>query len=215
MILPWYEGLLLLEELEAPLGKSGRLQAAWLDNNLKTVLEQARGKRRRLNSSGYIEERLLDTSATGARFVDDTDQEWHYRRKNVKTGETAQLPDSKDGEGVFGFKEILGYLPPWEAFTNEKCGFYQDFYLVKWQYPFSEVDYSSVENGCPSVQGATWEPDECLPAFLDPLRLAAKRAWVKQRRELEAPLLREQPVAAVAAAPPPVKKERSSDAPAP
>ena len=43
-----------------------------------------------------------------------------------------------------------------------------------------------MENGCGETVGATWEPDECLPAGLDPLRVAAKRTWIRARREKEA-----------------------------
>merc|ERR1712060_178572 len=111
------------------------------------------------------------------------------------------------GNEFFKIRDITGYLPPWEAFCNEKCGFYQDFYQVRWEYPFSEVDYSRVENGCMATVGATWEPDECLPAHLDPLRLAAKRAWIKTQREKEKQTadekLRERQLAAKRQAPSP------------
>jgi len=186
-ILPWYEGLLLLEELEVQ-GESGR-QAAWCSDELKTVLEQERSKFRnnQLSSALYTEKRLITTAVTGTRFVDADDKEWTYRRENLRGDDKLSLGlgEGEEGGGFFKIRDIIGYLPPWEAFCSEKCGFYQDFYQVRWDFPHSEVDYSRVENGSAATVGATWEPDECIPAHLDPLRVAAKRAWIKKRRERE------------------------------
>lgn len=56
---------------------------------------------------------------------------------------------------------------------------------MHWGAPYSEVDYSGVENGCPGVIGATWEPDECLPQHLDRFRIAAKKTYVVRQRKLE------------------------------
>jgi len=187
MVLPWYEGLLLLEEIATSQGTPGQIDAAWCDGELRKVLEQERAKFRNGQLSGtlYMEKRLVMTAVTGARFVDNEDKEYQYRREGVRGDDVKSLVEGEDSGSFFRIREITGYLPPWEAFCHEKCGFYQDFYQVQWEHPFSEVDYSSVENGCMSVTGATWEPDECLPAHLDPLRLAAKRAWIKRRREQE------------------------------
>lgn len=218
MILPWYEGLLILEELEAVQGKSGHIQAGWWDQELKGLLDKERSKFQtgRLNGTLYTEKRLLNNAVTGMRFVDNDEREWAYRRENIKADDQTTLMDGEDGGNFFRIRDITGYLPPWEAFHNEKCGFYQDFYQVRWEYPFSEVDYSSVENGCASVTGATWEPDECLPAHLDPLRLAAKRQWIKRKREQE--LKQQQADKNTSSASPPaatVKKEKTDEVPPP
>merc|ERR1712187_813161 len=114
--------------------------------------------------------------------LDMDDREWEYRREDL-TADGINLVEGENLPGAFDVKEIVEYLPPWEAFCHEKCGFYQDFYLVKWKYPYSEVDYSKTENGCTWMIGATWEPDECLPAHLDALRYAAKKAWVMKHRD--------------------------------
>jgi len=108
---------------------------------------------------------------------------WHYRRENLKGDDRSGLVEGEATDIYFRVKEILAYLPPWESFCHEKCGFYQDFYLVKWDEPFSEVDYSKSPNGCATHVGATWEPDECLPAHLDPLRIEAKRKWIEGHKE--------------------------------
>jgi len=120
---------------------------------------------------------LLNTAVTG--------KERYYRRQTSQDEHESNLLEGEESGGAFGIQKIIGYLPPWEAWHSEKCGFYQDFYQVLWESPYSEVDYSSVENGCPCLKGSTWEPDECLPSDLDALRLAAKDAWIKKRSERE------------------------------
>mmetsp|Transcript_67519 Transcript_67519/g.197550 ORF Transcript_67519/g.197550 Transcript_67519/m.197550 type:complete len:644 (+) Transcript_67519:69-2000(+) len=187
VILPWYEGLLLLEELEAVQGADASRHPAWCNSELKAVLDQERSKFRNglLSSALYTEKRLITTAVTGARFSDADDKEWTYRRENLRPDEKLSLTEGEDAGGFFKIRDIIGYLPPWEAFCHEKCGLYQDFYAVRWEFPHSEVDYSRVENGCAGTIGATWEPDECIPAHLDPLRVGAKRAWIKKRREKE------------------------------
>mmetsp|Transcript_16192 Transcript_16192/g.48089 ORF Transcript_16192/g.48089 Transcript_16192/m.48089 type:complete len:641 (-) Transcript_16192:72-1994(-) len=184
MVLPWYEGLLILETLEANEGQPGFLAVGWFDSELKAVLDKERGKfsAGRLNGTLYAEKRLINIAVTGARFSDG-EREWQYRREKLRSDDIASLADGEDAGGYFGVKEVIDYLPPWEAFLKEKCGFYQEFYQVQWSHPFSVVDYSSVENG--SGTGATWEPDECLPADLDALRLQAKKTWIRRRREAE------------------------------
>lgn len=185
MVLPWYEGLLLLEALEARQGQPGFIPATWLDGELREVLEKERAKfhNGRLNGTLYCEKRLLTVAVTGSRFVDG-DREWQFRREKMRPGDAAALVEGENAAGFFRVKAVMDYLPPWDAFQHEKCGFYQDFYQVQWSYPFSEVDYTAVENG--SDTGATWEPDECLPTDLDSLRVLAKKTWIKKRRELEA-----------------------------
>lgn len=186
MVLPWYEGLLLLEELEASQGQRDVLKAIWCDDDLRGLLDTERGKFRNGQLSGalYTERRLVTTAVTGSRFIDADNREFAYRRENIKSDDKASIAEGQDSGSFFRIREIIGYLPPWEAFCHEKCGFYQDFYQVRWEHPFSEVDYSRVENGC-TTTGATWEPDECLPCHLDSWRVTAKRNWVKKRRDQE------------------------------
>ena len=55
-------------------------------------------------------------------------------------------------------------MPPWEAY--HEFGIYQDFYLIHWEHPFSDVDYSRTENGfCASVTepGLSGEDSLCAP----------------------------------------------------
>lgn len=188
MLLPWYEGLLLLEELvtsrEGP-AASEHFQASWVDQDLKTVLQKERAKfGGEISGATYMDRALVTTAVTGSRFVDSEGKEHAYRRFNLRADD-AKLVDGEEGEGMFKVEKISGYMPPWEAFCHKRCGLYQDFYQVRWAYPFSEVDYGKVENGCSGQRGATWEPDECLPSGLDPIRLAAKRIWINKRREME------------------------------
>lgn len=206
MVLPWYEGMLILETLEAGQGKNGYIKASWWNQELKGLLDKERSKSAtgRLNGTLYAEKRLLNSCRTGSRFVDSEEREFNYWRENIKVDDQPLMDSEEDKDGFFRIKDVVNYIPPWEAFINEKCGFYQDFYQVKWAFPFSEIDYSAVENGCASTTGATWEPDECLPAFLDSLRIAAKRSWIKRRQQ--------QPV--MPSGPPPangVKKEKVDD----
>jgi len=234
MLLHWYEGLLILEELEAAEGKPGHLQAAWWDEEMRSILnrERARNNKTQFGSALYAKRFLLHIAVTG--------KERYYRRKTSQEVEESSLVAGEDSGGSFGMQKIIGYLPPWEAWHNEKCGFYQDFYQVLWDSPYSEIEYASVENGCVSQKGATWEPDECLPSDLDPLRLAAKHAWIQKRSEQEHKQLADQKAAArpqpsdasspkalksphglgASSSPPPaaalvIKRERPNDVPAP
>lgn len=216
MILPWYEGLLLLDELESTKGLAGRLGATWFDEELQGILDQERKKHRngQLSSAVYVERKLTNMAVTGATVYDGKDQEWNYRRENLSMEDPGL---DKGTEDVVGFQQIQGivnYLPPWEALSHEKCGFYQDFYQVRWANPYSEIDYASVENGCSGMKGATWEPDECLPAHLDTMRMAAKRNWCKGRREREQKSLEERQRALVAKATE-QKRTQGADAEAP
>ena len=185
MVLPWYEGLLLLEELETAPSLGGHAQAAWCDDELRAVLEEGRiscNHGGQLNSSDYVERHLWTTAITCSQFVDSEDCVWRYRRKNLREKDKRSKQEGEDGGEYYRISAITAYLPPWEAFCHDKCGVYQDFYLVHWA---ENGDYTQVENGATGAASATWEPDECLPAHLDPLRLAAKRTWKKERKELE------------------------------
>eukprot|EP00927_Polykrikos_kofoidii_P081656 TRINITY_DN7926_c0_g1_i1.p1 TRINITY_DN7926_c0_g1~~TRINITY_DN7926_c0_g1_i1.p1 ORF type:complete len:711 (-),score=120.82 TRINITY_DN7926_c0_g1_i1:138-2270(-) len=211
-VLPWYEGLLLLDELENSSDTPGHLQASWnKDKALQEILAQERAKFKVLSGALYTERRLVTTSVTGASFFDKDDREWAYRRENVNGEDKSGLVEGEDGGGFWRVKEVTDYLPPWEAFSHERCGFYQDFYQVRWEHPFSEIDYSKVENGSTTGFGATWEPDECLPAHLDPLRLAAKKAWIKRHREHEKSVAQQKLAVKRPGASPPeaVKRQRS------
>lgn len=180
LVLSWYEGLLLLQELQEKQDKPN-----WWETEM-VVLEKERSKFKdgQLAASLYLERRLLNTAVTGKSFVDGAGQSWEYRRDRLEqaSADDGEIPD---GSGFWRIRDIVGYLPPWEAFCHEKCGFYQDFYQVQWAHPYSEIDYSMVENGCTDTKGATWEPDECLPACMDTLRISAKKEWIKKRREQE------------------------------
>lgn len=185
-VLPWYEGLLLIEQMERSKGTPDRLHAHWCGDELLKVLEHERAKFKNgfLSSALYIERRLLNVAVTGGSFV-DKDNRRTYRRESVKADDEAANAEGVQEGPFFKVKEIIGYLPPWEAFCHEKCGFYQDFYEVRWEFPFSEVDYSRVENGSDTTTGATWEPDENLPFQLDSLRIEAKKDWISKRRAHE------------------------------
>merc|ERR1719259_936044 len=91
-VLPWYEGLLILEALEANEGQPGFMTATWFDSELRAVLEKERAKFQsgRLNSTLYAEKRLLNAAVTGARFVDG-DREWQYRRDQLKAHDASIL----------------------------------------------------------------------------------------------------------------------------
>jgi len=188
LLLPWYEGLLLLEEIEA--AAPGKV--AWINAELKAILEQERTKvKGKLRSFPYVEKMLMKQAITGRRFVDNEGRVCKYRRQPLRGDLEISLEDGEEGDNFFKIREVSGYLPPWEAFCHEKCGFWQEFYQVRWESPCANVDYSKVENCIDGEVGTTWEPDECLPAHLDPLRIAAKRAWLKARKE-EAESLQQQ-----------------------
>lgn len=197
-LLPWHEGLLLIQELTKQAGDK-----SWLTSEHKDALEGAKGKLRFLSTAKYVESRLIDVSLTGATFIDNKGRESHYRRDHVLEGAKEEVGEDNLVEGFFKIEKICRYMPPWEAFCHPKCGYYQDFYQVRWSHPYSEVDYSQCENGCADLVGSTWEPDECLPACLDRFRVQAKRNWHAEQleREMQTKRLLEEP------ATPAVKKQ--------
>lgn len=174
-LLPWYEGLLLLQEIEHSKGKKGQMPASWFSAELQQKLAEERHKRGHLLASLWAVQKLQNAAITGREF--------NYRRDNLS--DTNPAADSEARVGLCKVADIAAYRPAWEAFLDERCGLYQDFYLVRWGPPFSEIDYAKVENGCATMQGATWEPDECLPVHLDFLRLKAKGEWLKKKRMQE------------------------------
>lgn len=185
-LLPWFEGLFLLEEIEEAQAQKhpGMIPVHWMDDELRSLLQRERKNlatpKLRTVALKYAEKRLR-VAVTGSRFVDSNDKEWNYRRENIKAEEVA-LTSKEDESPFWKLKDLTGYAPPWEAFLSEKCGFYQDFFKVHWEAPSAGVDYSNVENGAKEA-GSTWEPDECIPAHMDFLRLAAKRKWIKDQVE--------------------------------
>eukprot|EP00747_Dinoflagellata_sp_TGD_P106397 gnl/TRDRNA2_/TRDRNA2_169847_c4_seq1.p1 gnl/TRDRNA2_/TRDRNA2_169847_c4~~gnl/TRDRNA2_/TRDRNA2_169847_c4_seq1.p1 ORF type:complete len:650 (+),score=113.77 gnl/TRDRNA2_/TRDRNA2_169847_c4_seq1:99-2048(+) len=191
LVLPWYEGLLVLNTLTETKGHSDYIPADWVTDELTQVLKEECDKYR-LSGAVYVEKRLLSSAVTGRSFVDCDGREWVYRRDNVDVNK--KIPPGpgvgKHTDEFFAAQQVAAYLPPWEAFCHKKCGFYQDFYKVVWESPFSHVDYSAVENGCTTI-GSTWEPDECLPALLDSYRVEAKRKWISTCREREQARLKE------------------------
>jgi len=129
-------------------------------------------------------------AATGLKVVDEAGKEWNHRR-DLRTDAPTVLDEGKDEKGFWRVREVAEYMPPWVAFCHPKCGVYQDHYLIRWAPPFSEMDYGDTETGSESGFGATWEPDECLPACCDGLRLAAKRRWLAQQLQREGKVVAE------------------------
>ena len=169
-VLHWFEGVLILHAI-----RSSRQQVSWMTREFDAVLSGQRMSPLNLAIS-YVEQRLMTEAVTGASFMDQKGTEHNFRRRGL---ETTEVKNGDELMGFFKINDITGYMPPWEAFHI--FGVYQDFYLVRWAYPFSEVDYSAVENGC-GIPGATWEPDECLPPLLDGFRVREKRAWVVRKK---------------------------------
>lgn len=177
LLLPWYEGLLVLDAME-----QANCTEEWFQE-LSPCLEQERRKSKNghLSSCQYVEKRLVQLAITGPRFVTDKGTTFSHRRPNVPGEEP---PEGETRDGWFAVERLVQYLPPWEAFLHPRCGFYQDHYLVQWAPPFDEVDYSSTETG-DEMRGVTWEPDECLPENLDCLRMKTKKEWTERQRDLE------------------------------
>jgi len=177
-LLPWYEGLLVLDALSRSNQSS---QVSWFPE-LNDILLATR-RTQRLAPSLYVEKRLLDCAVTGPRTSDGQGVTWAHRRRPLRK-EPPASPGTADGQW-FRIDALVEYLPPWEAVVHPKCGFYQDFYMVKWGPPYNTVDYSEMENGSESLCGATWEPDECIPDQMDVFKVRAKRKWIEMQRERE------------------------------
>mmetsp|Transcript_78616 Transcript_78616/g.254123 ORF Transcript_78616/g.254123 Transcript_78616/m.254123 type:complete len:548 (+) Transcript_78616:105-1748(+) len=187
MTIHFGEGLLLLQELEQMRGQPGHLEASWFNDELKGILNKALAKwnTERLSGTGFVESMLLRTAVTGQKVTDFDGKEHSYRRP-IQEHERLDVVEGENDGSFFRMKDIIGYIPPWEAFHDARCGFYQDFYLVRWEHSSSQVDCAATENGSAEEPGASWEPDECVPACLDALRLEAKTNWVKACRAREA-----------------------------
>ncbi|CAE6914752.1 unnamed protein product [Symbiodinium sp. CCMP2592] len=182
-VIAWYEGLLVLQELEAR--RDARI--TWFDDRFRKLLTQER-KKRKVSGILYLEKKLLNLSVTGKRFEDAEGISFVHRRPGVKD---ADIPEDKDEDPTpdgFRIADITGYMPPWEAWCHEHAGFYQDFYRVHWQddkgTAWAGMNLSKVENGAAEA-GSTWEPDDCIPASLDGMRLREKTRWLKRKHEQE------------------------------
>jgi len=182
-ILPWYEGLLVLEEIVKTQDKDNL--PAWVDGEILTALETEKARLKNLSPVLYTERRLVKSAVTGAQVEDSDGKTWDYRRDGLNDVDdfTLQEGDPKDNMN-FPFKRLADYMPPWQAFCHPKCGFYQDFYLVEWQAPHEKIDYSKTENGGP-LPGTTWEPDQNMSACCDILRVKAKKAWIEKKKAEE------------------------------
>ncbi|CAE7367088.1 unnamed protein product, partial [Symbiodinium natans] len=180
-MLPYYEGLLVLQELEA----KDDPKVTWFNDRYRNTLNQERKKHKKLHGTLYVEKKLMSTCVTGKGFLDADDKSHDYRRTNVK--ETDNVSDGEEvapPNGFWQISDITGYMPPWEAFCHERGGFYQDFYQVQWKKPLNKADHAKVENRG-DEPGSTWEPDDCIPPCLDGLRLREKGKWLKRKREQE------------------------------
>jgi len=178
-LLPWYEGLLLLDAIAR---SSNKAKVPWF-KDLVGTLERARTKHQgQISSAKYVEKKLLEVAITGPKFINSAGEAFAHRRQRMR-----KIPPSDLGhtEGYFKVEALAEYLPPWDALLHPKCGFYQDYYMVRWGPPYNEVDYTDFENGSDALCGATWEPDECLPDDLDTLRLSAKRSWLQEQMARE------------------------------
>jgi len=171
------EGFLILQELVGKKGENSCLNADWVDADLRAYLEQQKtGKP--LQSAPYVSKFLMKKAVTGVMA------KGAYRRDLFEKDED-DIPAGVEKDGFFCIKELAGYMPPWEAFCHSKCGFFQDFYKVRWADPYCDTDYRQVENGCTDEVGCTWEPDENLPTCLDSLRIKAKKVWLAKQVDSE------------------------------
>jgi len=183
LTIPWYEGLLLLEELEnMDMGEDGITWHKEFANILKK--ERAKYNNGMISAAAYVKRSLLDVAVTAPKFRSDDGKYWDHRRGPMVDNSPA-LDEGKDADGYWRVREVTQYLPPWVAFCHDRCGIYQDSYLLRWAPPYSEVDYGATETGWDEAPGATWEPDECLPTHLDSLRIAAKKRWIATQTKKE------------------------------
>mmetsp|Transcript_19678 Transcript_19678/g.52533 ORF Transcript_19678/g.52533 Transcript_19678/m.52533 type:complete len:550 (-) Transcript_19678:42-1691(-) len=178
LTIPWYEGLLLLDEMERI---SGRSDSVLWHREFDSILKKEKATRI-VSGEFYVKRSLMDVAVTGPKVVDHLGSTCSYRRL-LQDEHSVPLAKGEDGDGVWRLSEVLQYLPPWVAFSHPRCGIYQDFYLIRWAPPYASKSYQNTENGCEEAEGATWEPDECLPPDLDGLRLEAKRRWLASHRQ--------------------------------
>mmetsp|Transcript_50217 Transcript_50217/g.92770 ORF Transcript_50217/g.92770 Transcript_50217/m.92770 type:complete len:638 (+) Transcript_50217:22-1935(+) len=184
-ILPWYEGLLLLDSMSR---RGARTE--WF-RQIQPTFEKEKQDKKTLSSRLYVERALLNGAITGPKFEDGSGVVHEYRRKQLKVVEPTDAPDGPGPDadpksGWFEVESFVDYLPAWEAYLHPRCGLYQEFYAVRWASPHNKTDFRATENGHEAALGVTWEPDECLPDSLDPLRVAAKRTWLEKQKQQDA-----------------------------
>lgn len=181
-LLQWYEGLLVLDEINARGDVRRDPKANWIAE-FEQLLAEQRAKYKFISPFVFANKSLLDTAVTGPSFTDSDGQHYAHRRK--LTTRSRPSSEEKPSEGLYRASGLQEYLPPWEAFTHPKCGFYQDFYLVKWAPPHDKIDYKDDANGGDEL-GSTWEPDECLSVDMDSLRALRKSEWLLKQKAREA-----------------------------
>ncbi|OLP79685.1 hypothetical protein AK812_SmicGene40008 [Symbiodinium microadriaticum] len=180
LILPWYEGLLVLEELMRK--NENEDSCPWVTELLDVILKEK--SQRNISASLYVSKSLLNAAVTGPAFVTREGRIVAHRRSPLR--DDSQLTEAEvSPPGWYRVDRLERYLPPWEAFAHPKCGLYQDFYLVQWSPPLEMESFEDTPQGEPGFPKCTWEPDECLPDDLDALRISAKKRWLEGQKERE------------------------------
>lgn len=168
--LPVPEGMFVLDAVN-----SLSIKPSW-----SASLEGLRSMGRTTTASQYVRDRLLDVAVTGPKFVDHRGKTHNYRRRRMGKVAPKKVEHASELSGeLHAVDELVHYKPPWEAVVHEKCGLYQDYYLVRWASPHNKADYSDEVLGGSNFPGCTWEPDECIPDDLDTERVKAKQRWVE------------------------------------
>lgn len=178
-VIHWHEGLFLLDQLAATKGLPGHFDCDWFTDELQRLLVE---ETRQLQVPSIRQlttfSNMVRRSYIGRSKLNDGTVK--YRRRSSDVQPVFPAPKLAVQEpGYYDIKDITDFMPAWEAFCDKRCGVYQDFYLVRWDVPHSDTDFSASENG--GGKGLTWEPDECIPEHLDELRLRAKEAWLAQQ----------------------------------
>jgi len=180
LILPWYEGLLVLDELMRQ--NDNENNCPWVTELLDVILKEK--SQRNISASLYVSKSLLNAAVTGPTFVTREGRSVAHRRFPLR--DDSQLREAEiTPPGWYKVDRLERYLPPWEAFAHPKCGLYQDFYLVQWSPPLEMESFEDTPQGEPGFPKCTWEPDECLPDDLDALRISAKKRWLEGQKERE------------------------------
>lgn len=198
-VVHWLEGLFVLDAIQKQ-----RLRVPWAEP-LLSILDAERAKRSNgvLNAAAYFEQVLVGTASTGPQFLDSQGKLHRHRRvlnPSQEPPEDGPVPD-----GCYKINHLVSYLPPWEAFLHPNCGFYQDFYSIRWAAPHDTADFAACENSA-GAAGLTWEPDECVSEDLDMWRAKAKRQWAEEQK------VRQIQEAASSRPPPPKRAKHSSAA---
>jgi len=142
LILPWYEGLLVLEELMRK--NENEDSCPWVTELLDVILKEK--SQRNISASLYVSKSLLNAAVTGPAFVTREGRIVAHRRSPLR--DDSQLTEAEvSPPGWYRVDRLERYLPPWEAFAHPKCGLYQDFYLVQWRHPARGAWLSKVHLG--------------------------------------------------------------------